>query len=458
MKKNHSLMTFAAVTASLTFASCEGNSPIEGNGTESQTQFVISATVNNANYLLTTDQLTDGSLTTVGAGKETDLGSFWIYYGDEYLFRLVYNQGGAGVSSSYELNEQGKIADRDGTYEIRRFTSYGIYGNYLITTSTGALDSRLAETVSGNNYIPRGFLINNINVNDETIGANTEELWAEDYLGNGEFVTFSGILEVNGKIFTAPIPMGMSHYGVVVHENKIRYPDLVKTESGGQNSGAYTAGELQWTQYPDEAWVAIYNGRDFKNPTLLKSDKISYACGRSASQYYQMLWAADNGDVYVFSPSYAKIMTDPRQQTALPAGVVRIKSGASDFDNGYYCNIEEQSGGCGFLRSWHIAGDNFLLMMYDRPFSQSGYAATRLAIYKGEEKSLTYISGLPSHETIASFGNTPYFDNGNVYMPVMVTGQDPAIYIINSSDATATRGISVKADAITSVGKLNIVK
>jgi len=460
MKILNSKVMLALALGCIIFASCDKeDSPIDNNENppvdQSLSTFVISATVDGANYLLTSDDLAGGELTTVGAGKETDPGTFWMYHGDKYLFRLVYNQGGAGLSSSYELGNDGRIIDRDGQYEIRRFTTMGIHGDYLITTSTGALGSQNAETISGNGYIPRGFLVNDINMNNETIGTNAEERWAEDYFGNGEFVTFAGLLEANGKIYTAPIPMGMSHYGVVVHEDKIRYPDLIRTESGGSGSGSYTAGELQWTQYPDEAYLAIYNDKSFSNPILLHTDKISYASGRQASQYYQMIWSADNGDVYVFSPSYAKVMSDDRQKTTLPAGVMRVKAGATEFDSSYYVNIEEQSNGAGFLRSWHISGDYFLLMMYDRPFSEAGYAATRLAVFKGDTGVLTYINGLPAVETITSFANTPYFESGKIFMPVMVTGQDPAIYVIDAATATATKGVSVKANSISSVGKLS---
>jgi len=463
MKILTSKLVFALILGgSLMFASCDkDDNPVDNPDNpinESLSKFIISATVTgatgeSANYLLTSDNLTEGELTTVGAGKETDTGTFWMYHKDNYLFRLVYNQGGAGLSSSYKLDSEGKIVDRDGLYEIRRFTTLGFHGDYLLTTSTGALGSQNAETISGNNYIPRGFLVNDINVINETIGTNAEEVWAEDYFGNGEFVTFSGLLEANGKIYTAPIPMGMSHYGVVVHKDKVKYPDLVKTESGGSGSGSYTAGELQWTQHPNEAYVAIYNDKNFNKPTLLKTDKISYATGRQASQYYQMIWAADNGDVYVFSPSYAKVMSDDRQKTTLPAGVVRIKAGATEFDPNYYFNIETQSNGAGFLRSWHISDDYFMLMMYDRPFSETGYAATKLAVFKGETGKLTYVTGLP--ENITSFSTAPYFESGKVFIPIMVSEQDPAIYVIDAANASATKGISVKANSISSVGKLS---
>jgi hypothetical protein len=86
--------------------------------------------------------------------------------------------------------------------------------------------------------------------------------------------------------------------------------------------------------------VAIFSDETLSSKKLIRTDKISYACGRNKSQYYQMIWSAENGDIYVFSPSYAKTMTDVRQQTTLPAGVVRIKNGSTEFDPNYYVNIE----------------------------------------------------------------------------------------------------------------------
>lgn len=89
------------------------------------------------------------------------------------------------------------------------------------------------------------------------------------------------------------------------------------------------------------------------NPVLAKTDKISTPCGRYRSQYYQTVWAAENGDIYVFSASYAKTMTDQGQKTTLPAGVCRIPAGSTSFDD-YYCNIEAQTpgGNRSFMRCW----------------------------------------------------------------------------------------------------------
>lgn len=462
MKKNFLLKTLtAAMLAGCIFTSCSDDDPGNGNDNgenEDVSSYVVAATVGEGSYLLTADALGEGTISVQNNGLTTESGTYWIFYQDKYLYRLVYNQGNAGVSSSYILNPEGKIKERDNTYEIRRFTSYGFYNDYIITSSTGDLGSEYADE---NGYLPKGFLFSYLDVEKESftnyINNDKEINLSENYLGNGEFVTLAGILQVNNKIYSAAIPMGLSQYGVKANGGTyVKYPELVKTESGGSGSGAYVEGELQWTQFPDEAWVAIYDNPSFRNPKLIKTDKISYACGRNRSQYYQMIWAADNGDIYVFSPSYAKTMTADVQKTTLPAGVVRIKSGASDFDTDYYCNLEEQTGGKSFVRSWHLAEDYFLLLMYDRPLTESGFTANQLAIYKGEDKKLTYVTGMPSD--ISGFGNTPYIEDGIAYMPVTITNSQPAMYSINPKTAVATKGLTVASEQIGGAGKLTYQK
>ncbi len=460
MKKNLLNWSLSGLFFAAFATACSDDLPAGGNGNEGDepavavSSYVVAATVGEANYLLKSELLNTGSVSAKNNGLTTETGSFWIYFGDKYLYRLVYNQGNAGISSSYILNSSGKIEERDNTYEIKRFTSMGIYENNIITTSTGDLGTAYADA---NGFLPKGFLISYLDVVNETYKTNSDVIYSENYLGNGEFVTLAGIVQVNNKIFTAPIPMGLSQYGVKADNGRyVKYPELIKTESGGSASSAYKEGELQWTQYPNEAWVAIYANSDFKNPKLIKTDKISYACGRNKSQYYQTMWPADNGDIYVFSPSYAKTMTAEVQQTVLPAGVVRIKSGAEEFDADYYCNIEAQSNGKSFLRCWHIAEDYFLLLMYDRPLTETDFTANQLAIFKGSDKQLTYVSGMPSTDVISGFGNSPYTESGLVHMPVTTTdGNQPAIYVIDPVTATATKGLTVESEAVSAVGKLS---
>lgn len=463
MKKNYLNWSLAAMLCVGLTTSCDddmatggGGGTTDGNDKEASA-YVVAASVGDANYLLTAGTLAEGTVSAKNNGLTTESGTQWIFYQDKYLYRLVYNQGNAGVTSSYVLNANGKVEERDNTYEIKRFTSFGIYGNYIITSSTGNLGEAYADA---NGYLPKGFLLSYLDVKNETFTTNNDVLMSENYLGNGEFVTLAGILQAGGNVFSAPVPMGLSKYGVKAEGGKyVKYPELVKTESGGSSSSSYEKGELQWTQYPNEAWIAIYANEKLENPKLIRTDKISFAAGRFKSQYYQTVWAAANGDVYVFSPSYAKTMTAPVQQTTLPAGVVRIKAGAEEFDLGYYCNLEAATGGKSFLRCWHIADDYFLLLMYDRPLTETGFAAKELAVYKGEDKTLTYVKGLPAANLITGFGNAPFSEGGVAHMPITTTdGSQPAIYRIDPTTATATKGITVESEQISGVGKLTVLQ
>ena len=105
------------------------------------------------------------------------------------------------------------------------------------------------------------------------------------------------------------------------------------------------------------------------------------------------------------------------------------------------------------MRVWPIAEDYFLMLMYDKPYSETGYAATQLAVFKARDQKLTYVEGLPS--TISGFGNTPYVENGKVYVAVTLSDANPAIYIIDPASAKATKGLEVEATQITGIGKLN---
>jgi len=458
MKKLFLLKAFAIVVmAGCVFTACsddpENTDPVDPVENISEA-YIVAAGVGDANYLLATDKLSEGSISVKGNGLETESVSQWVFHGGKYMYRLVYNQAGKGTTSSYVLNNEGKIKERSYTYQISRYTSYGTYNDYIITSSTGSMGKEHADE---NGFEPKGFLFSYLDVPNEKSSTNTTAISAENYLNNGEFVTLAGILQVKNKIYSAPIPMGLSQYGVKANNGKyVIHPELVTTEAGGSNSSTYEKGELQWTQYPDEAWIAIYNDEKFQNPKLIKTDKISYACGRFKSQYYQTTWAADNGDVYVFSPSYAKTMKTEVQRTTKPAGVVRIKAGTEEFDANYYFNIEEVTNGKSFLRCWHITKDYFLLVMYDRPLTETGFVGTELAVFKAEDKKLTYVTGIPSKEVMTDFGNTPYTEDGMAYMPVTTNdGNDPAIYVIDPVKATAAKGFTASgAGKISGVGKL----
>lgn len=467
MAKNNSLWR-VFMTALIPFAllsSCSDNDE-PGNGKEPDDRngkFVFATTVQGSNatsyVLLTGETLDGGTLSTVNNGLLNDGATQWVFYRN-YLYALTYNQGNAGTTRSYILGNNGKMEARSTEYRISRFSSYGAYDDDIITMSTGEGPASFADA---HGYKPMTLLVTYLDVLNETSRTNdtsTGLYSMENFLGNGEYVTLAGAEQNGSRIYCGAVPMGLSQYGAAYENGKwIRpgFEHLVHTESGGSGSGAYKAGELVGTQYPDECWVAIYDNENMLNPVLAKTDKISTPCGRFRSQYYQTVWAADNGDIYVFSSSYTKTMTDPSQKTTLPAGVCRIPSGGTEFDD-YYCNIEAQTpgGNRSFMRCWPAGGNCFLMVMYDKSLTEKNPAATELAIFDAAAKKLTYITGMPSN--IKSIGKTVYSQDGKVYIPVNVENEQPAIYAINTTTAQAAKGVTIEATDITGFGFLTPVK
>lgn len=458
MKKNFYVKALAISLMGIMTACEKDNENIVPNPNVTGSRYVIPAVVGDASYLVTAESLDEGEVSVEGNGTEVLNASYWVYKGNDYVFALVYNKGGAGTGASYFLNQNGKPVEKY-AYTYNRITTYGTWGNNIITASTGN-----ASIASENGYYPQVLLFNYLNAND---GSQEEgSVNAENFLGNGEKVHFAGIVEANNKLYTSVIPGGMSLYGISQWPEKVTDESLITTEAGGSGSGAYTAGVIPSTQYPDKAYIAIYSGNRFnEKPIIAETDKIGFACGRRRSQYYQTIWATDEGDVYAFSPGYGRtfLSSDELKKTTgkLPSGVVRIKAGETDFDKDYYVNIEELGNKNPIYRCWYIDGDYFLLQLYKYGVESMIKDATNadvseLAIFDAANKTLKMVTGLPSGFSI---GGEPYGENNAVYIPVNVTtGDYPAFYKVNAVTGEAVKGLTVKSESIQTAGKLNVTK
>ena len=264
---------FAAIAiVGMALSACTDNEPDYGLGTEAKGEYVIASSVtasgNTTNVLLTSETLDKGTVSTVNNGLVNDGATQWVFYKNQYLYALTYNQGNAGTTRSYIMDSNNEVKARSGEFAVKRFTTYGIYDKYIMTSSTGDGPTAYADE---NGYLPKMFLLSYLDVSAETFTTNDTQnkaYMSENFLGNGEYVTLAGILERNNKLYSAAIPMGLSQYGSATDGGKWILPgneDLVKTEDGGSNSSSYKKGELQWTQYPNKCWVAIFDDETLTN-------------------------------------------------------------------------------------------------------------------------------------------------------------------------------------------------
>ena len=182
MKKKLYTLTIAAaiIAAGGTLTSCseEGGQTPPAPSTGASTLYVIPAVDGDATYLLTATTLDSGKVSAIGNGTEVMNATYWVYKNTDYAFALVYNKGGAGTGASYYLDSNGQIAEKY-TYTYNRITTYGTWGDNVITASTGNSSQADAE----GNY-PQVLLFNYLNATDGTQEEGTAV--AENFLGNGE--------------------------------------------------------------------------------------------------------------------------------------------------------------------------------------------------------------------------------------------------------------------------------
>ncbi len=448
MKKKQLLYNAMGMVAlGLSLSGCSDDYTSNGDKANGFTgsKYVIAGTSSEATYLLTTDALDNGEISLVADGIEVDNASYWVFFKEKYAYRLVYNQGNAGVTTSYEMDEEGDLVERNIRHEIQnRFTTIGQYGNQIITAASGATDKK-----DGAGNPQYGITFTMIDAERQTL--STKTVVGENMIGTGEYCTVSGLVESNGKIYAGVCPEGVSVWGV--QNNSALLSDEAKALINDE-------GGISGTITPNQVSVAIYNGTDFENPTIITDNRLSYATSRYRSQYYSNIDVDAQGNIYVFSASYPSTLTGI-QKTNKPSGVLRIKAGTTEFDKDYYVNLEDDVvAGRAMYKVWHITEDYFLLQMYkDKTEDKSWTVNThRLGIFKASEGKFTWVEGLPDADSINSLSKNAFVDNGLAYIAVtpVTAGAKPTMYVINPVTATATKGLVVTADGgVSAVGKLS---
>jgi hypothetical protein len=402
----------------LLVASCNKDDDNNSNISSGKGAFLLSLSGESAEYLMLTDDLSGGALSISNNNKTLEMSGYtWIFNEDPAVaIGLIYQQGDPGIGLGYRLSPDGALQEVGQFQVISRFTSYGFFDKYALTSVGG-------QTPAGTNESD-GVTFNLINIK-ENLSLASKTIRTKNITGNGDQATLSGIVDMgNGEFLT----------GMVVSQP--RDPNA----TGGASSGSVT--------YPDSVWVAAYDA-NLNLKRIYRDNRISYASGRYRSQYYSQIGKAADGTVYVFSGSY-------ESTTTLPCGALRINKNATTFDANYYFNIEAQTNGYRFRKVWHIAGDYFLLEIYnDKTVSATG-AASQYGIVNMNAKTFAWVTDIPAAAQITGTGLPMAYD-GKMYFPITATGADPAIYIIDPATASAVKGVSVSgATGINAVGELRM--
>ncbi|MBE7653583.1 DUF4374 domain-containing protein [Tenacibaculum finnmarkense] len=216
-----------------------------------------------------------------------------------------------------------------------------------------------------------------------------------------------------------------------------------------------TSSDGKWkTPNSNEARIAIYSYPELKFEKLIKDTR-----GSDIGFYgnYNGLVKDENNNIYTASTSSLACGFDPAPTNK--SAILRIKSGATDFDKEYYFDFEKASGGkkINFL---HYVGNNkaVVRMITDDSTKWSAFAPTskkpncKIAVVDLAAKTVTEVTDIPLHG--GQWATPALNSNGKVYMNIS-DNNGAYIYEIDVNTATAKKSQKVEAAVVKGIFDLN---
>ncbi|GGH12832.1 hypothetical protein GCM10007352_19870 [Mucilaginibacter phyllosphaerae] len=356
-----------------------------------------------ADYLLTAGSLETGSISTAGNGIEQD-GTYRYYVTtNNKFFSLLYGQGNPGAVTAYDVKD-GKL-NKLTNFQTETVQAFAPVKDDLLLFKI----SRSTETPLSNWY--------KVNTNSLLITSegttNTLQL-----SGNGEMAHFSWIKQIGDKVY-AP-------YFTIIDRTFA-------------------------TNYPDEASIAVFNYADMKLEKVIKDTRTSFI-GR---YFTDGLALTENNDVYAFSASVAAkggVLTSTK-----PSAITRIKSGTTEFDQSYFFNFEDVSGGMNITNWMYLGNNNFIVNATTKAEKGAYTIGKTIGIVNVVNKTFQKVTGMPATADMVSltFSNYTPKDGKTGYIGVNLKDGTSYVYKIDAATQTATQGLKVEGGSITSIQFLN---
>lgn len=391
--------------------------PVNDGGQETPVvgdQYVVIANDTKNSYMMTTDDISDGKISPQNTENKQVLGTpSWYFYEDVAAYSFIYRKGDPGTTQSFVLGENNALKSRN---EID-------------------LSVSMQTIASIDDYIYLGYS-----------SRNYEEPEATYYKINPHTQTVEGPLVIDTKALA-----NFEDTQEIAYTTDIAgYKDYILV--GYRTIMAGAQGESHSTfdsNYDNITRVAVFD-KNFNLVKIIKdSGRTGVVAGQRRGGARTGIEPVENGDVYVFSSAL--------NLPEVPSGVLKINNGTLEFDQNYFFNISEASGGFKVFRSYYVGNNTFVLRMFSEKNIASASPSDlrrKFAVVNVADETFTWVTGVPTN--ILSIG-TPYIDKADnkVVFPMETSGY-PTLYLVDAEMATMTAGVEVIAEGIDAVGKLSV--
>lgn len=407
-KLNVFFLASAFAFLGISCSSDDDNPAPEPGANDPTAKYIVTATPEAteavADYILTTPSLSEGNISLVGNGIEQD-GTYRYYItNNNKFFSLLYGRGNPGAVTTYALDVNGTLS------KTSNFLAETVH------TFTNVDDEVLMTKVSRNSESPYADWYRLDTNTSQFVGEG--QINTADLAPAGEQAFFTWMTQVGDKVY-APF---MS----------------IKA----------CCNDAFGTEYPDQAWVAVYSYPEMQLEKIIEDDRTSFI-GR---YFVNGLGVDEQGDTYAFSSGVAT--SNDIATSTKPSAVTLIKAGETEFDQDYYFNLAEASGDYYMTNQFYMENGKFLVFMDPNSGKGSYTTGRKLAIVDVYAKDITWVTGVPDEEAITTLSVNNYVseDDSSIFVGI-TTAEGSYIYTIKK-DATATRGILVEGGTITAISKL----
>jgi len=204
------------------------------------------------------------------------------------------------------------------------------------------------------------------------------------------------------------------------------------------------------TQNTDTNYVAVYSYPGFVFQKLIKDTRTGPS---GAFNTRSGLFKTESGDLYAVSNSS---FYNGYSQSTKPAGILKIASGATDFDTDYFFNTDAATNGGKIAHAIYIGnGKLFAAITTKDPTLADRWtdANLTLAIVDLAGKTITRVTNSPVFSGNGGRSFAAFLDNGKVYSAITVNGV-LNIYQTDIATATATKGATIEATFLGGIAKM----
>ena len=204
------------------------------------------------------------------------------------------------------------------------------------------------------------------------------------------------------------------------------------------------------TQNTDTNYVAVYSYPGF---VLQKVIKDSRTGASGAFNTRSGLFKTESGDLYAVSNSS---FANGYSQSTKPAGILKIASGATDFDAGYFFNTDAAANGGKIAHAIYIGnGKLFAAVTNKVPTLGDRWSDGNLtlAIVDLVGKTITRVANSPVFSGNGGRSFAALIDNGKVYNAITVAGV-LNIYQTDIATATTTKGAIIQGSFLGGIAKM----